>query len=100
MSPGSGFLSVPFSKLSLVYANSKDLQNATECSFTVKFHLSVPHYSSGTQNLQDIKEIESSRASVYQPSRLQRGDCCLCLSVQALNKTGQLIIQFCVPPNV
>lgn len=57
MSPGSGFLSVPFSKLSLAYANSKDLQNATECSFTVKFHLRVPHYSSGTQNLQDIKEL-------------------------------------------
>lgn len=90
MSPGSGFLSVPFSKLSLVYANSKDLQNATECSFTVKFHLRAPHYSSGTQNLKDLKEIESSRAHVYQPSRLQRGDCCLCLFVQALNKTGQL----------
>lgn len=91
MSPGSGFLSVPFSKLFLVYANSKDLQNATECSFTVKFRVRVRHYSSGTQKLQDRKEIGSTtRAHVYQPSRLQRGHCCLCLFVQALNKMGQL----------
>lgn len=51
MSPESGFSSVPFSKLSLVYANSKDLQNVTDCSFAVKT----------SPDLQDIKKIESAR---------------------------------------
>lgn len=35
MSPGSGFSSGPFSKLSLVYANSKSYRMRPECNFTV-----------------------------------------------------------------